>query len=297
MTIVGNSTSRLSLILHEERNQFSIGESVTVKMEVINYSDQNVEVPGFQFDWDELVFRTPNDVRLIGPRGDDLMGAYRQSGSDALAGISVQANNSEWLYLPISTYMETLVPGDYRFQVTLTADGESYQSNVFAFSLKDVPTNAAKNEVELEIARSEPDELAELYLNTTFLNRSNRAITFLKPQEDSFSGWANPVYRFKVIDKNDRVIQQARRSGTMAEPVYDAQSMVTLLPGERLEQRLRLENFPLLAGSGTYRISLEYIVREDAIGKGGQILDRKMNWDPDVFLGRLVSNEVVITVT
>lgn len=39
-------------------------------------------------------------------------------------------------------------------------------------------------------------------------------------------------------------------------------------------------------------LSLTYIVRKQVIGKGGDMLDKWMNWEERVFLGRIESNEI-----
>jgi hypothetical protein len=51
-----------------------------------------------------------------------------------------------------------------------------------------------------------------------------------------------------------------------------------------------------MRAAGTYRVRLTYLVRDRAIGKGGVVLDRLMEWDPEVFVGRLESNEVEVSV-
>jgi hypothetical protein len=133
-------------------------------------------------------------------------------------------------------------------------------------------------------------------IEAIFTNKSDKPIIFLKPQEDSLDGWVNPVYQFTVVDNAGRSLALTLRCGSMATPVYNDSAQFIIASGGFYRQKVQLPLFPEMHKPGEYRVRLTYIVRDKAIGKGGVVLDKKMNWEKEVFVGRLESNEVTITI-
>lgn len=288
----------VQVILHLEREEYSIGESVSPRLQVLNGKVSPVKISGFAFDWDELAFSEPNAARLIAPDGQDLMLPYKQP-VDSGAGIVVQAGGEEWQILPISSHLHLRRTGDYSFQLELADDqGDVWQSNDVRFNLKDVEYSDSPDLVELTVDPQNPSFAATdpIHIHARFTNKAEETLTFLKPQDDSLDGWANPIYQFTVTDDVGRELPLARRSGTMATPKYSDDTQFTLRPGGSHAETLRLPVFPKMRKAGEYKVRLTYIVRENAVGKGGVVLDRSMNWPRGVFVGRLASNETTVKI-
>lgn len=296
-----NMGSQFQIIVHSDREHYSIGESVVLRMQLRNGTALPVTIStGFVFDWERLRFSSPHAVHLLDPHGQDLFGSFRQSAPPAgSAPITIKGGGEEWLYLPITNHLRLQEPGNYSFSVELgDTSGVLHHSNRISFRLEDVEYSMPRELVSLSLrsrkrsfSKTEPIELQAI-----FENSSSRPITFLKPQQDSFEGWVNPVYLFSVIDAAGRGLATGPRCGTMASPIYDESTRFTTQPGESFTQDLTLPLFPEMQQPGTYRVQLTYMVRRNAIGKAGVILDRPMNWDSDVFVGRIVSSELLIII-
>jgi hypothetical protein len=295
----GADSRKVQVILHPDRESYRIAESIRPKLEIQNQHEFPVEiVGGFEFDWERLAFLSPNAVHLVDPDGNDQMLPYERRGSLAGFGapIVVEGRKAEWLYLPISSHLHLRQLGNYRFWLELFDSlGGLHSTNQISFQLMDIDSSFSPDLIGLQLeARSSSFAVNErMTVAAVFANKSQRAITFLRPQQDSFDGWVNPIYQFTIIDGQGRSLAMARRDGTMATPVYDESATFTVGPGERYSQDLILPLFPTMRNQGEYRVRLSYIVNERAIGKGGDVLDQIMNWEDGVFVGRVESNEQV----
>ena len=204
------------------------------------------------------------------------------------------------MYLPIYAHFHLHEVGDYVFWLELLDEkGVLHQTNRIGFKLVDIEASVPTDHIELIIRPSKLTYTTQepIEIEASFINRHDKPLTFLKPQQDSLYGWVNPALQFTVRDSLGGTLALARRSGTMAIPVYDATTQFTVAPGNSDVELLQLPDFPKMRQPGDYRVQLTYLVRKKAIGKAGTVLDREMNWSPDVFTGRIESNTTNITVT
>lgn len=296
-------TDLVNLVLHLERSSYSIGESIRPKLQIQNRTSRQVVFrTGFVYDWERLAFAAPNAVHLIDPDGKELALPYRRDSVyfESIKPLTVDAGKDEWLYLPLSAQFQLRTPGTYSFRIALSDDGNKvYTSNEVSFTLSDVEYNIAPDKVRLSLRlirqRFAPDEPVEV--EVAFANNSDRVLLFLMPQEDSLDGWVNPVYRFVVFDSAGRSLPLPLRCGSMAEPLYDEKSLFLIEPGKEHRFKLTLPKFAGLHQPGEYNVRLTYIVREKAIGKGGDLLDQIMPWDKRTFIGRIESEVLSIAIT
>jgi hypothetical protein len=289
----------IELILHPDRDQYSIGEAIRPRLQIMCQRDVQVAFRDFAFTWDKLAFSSPSEAHLIASHGQDLLLPYRVP-VGALSDyppLEVGPNSEEWLYLPISSHLHLRQPTTYVFWLQLLDDaGMVHQTNQINFGLVDVESSIPTGRVELILdpVRQTFPNAQTVELTVVFVNRWETPLVFLIPQQDSFDGWVNPVYQFTVVDSAGRSLPLARRSGTMSSPTYDAAHEFRIGPSNSYRQVLRLPVFPDMTNPGEYRLQLTYLVRDKAVGKGGLLLDRNMNWSVDTFIGRLESNEVAV---
>lgn len=289
------------LLLHPERDRYAIGEPVRPQLQIENRDARALDIgAGFSFDWERLAFAAPNEIHLLDPEGHDLAAPYRR-GADEPPGapaMYIAPGKDEWLYLPVYAHIDLSRPGEYRMSVALADTGGAlYASDEIRFRVEDIPAprpGAARIALTPRRAAFRADDPIEI--EAQFINESDREIVFLTPQEDSFYGWVNPVYRFRVIDHRGRGLPLALRSGTMAQPSYPPDMRFAVAPRQTHTQILSLPDFPDIHSPGDYRVTLTYLVRDQAIGKAGVILDQEMRWPDDVFRGRIESAEVTIAI-
>lgn len=297
-----SNSETVQVILHSERELYSVGESIRLKLELRNQGEFPIEISrGFEFDWERLVFADPNAAHLIGPDGQDKLRPYERPASFGgfRPPIRLEVGKAEWVYLPISQHLHLRQLGIYTFWVELLDNlGVLHRSDQITFELVDIQYSLAPELVELtlESTRSFLTMGEPVLVRAVFTNKSDQPIIFLRPQEDSFDGWVNPVYQFVVFDVAGRSLPLARRSGSMAAPAYDKTTQFTVDPGQSRELNLQLPVFPDMKHPGEYRLSLTYLVRRQVIGKGGDVLDKWMNWEERVFLGRIESNEIGLKI-
>lgn len=296
---MSSQAQAVQVILHLDRAQFLIGEAITPRLQITNNTGAPIRIgAGVRLSGSDWTWTPPNAVRLIGPDGSDLMQPYAQPNlSDAP--IEIAPGSEHWQTLPLNAHLHLRTPGSYRLSVELAIEGDGVvRSDELRFELRDVVASLPPEQIGLEIAAPATIERwsGALQITATFTNHAAQPITLLKPQDDSYDGWVNPAYLFSVIDEAGRGLARALRSGSIGRPVYDDTNMITLAPGATWEQPLQLADIPALQPPGTYRIRLTYIVRDTAIGKGGAAIDQPLRWEPQVFIGRLESNELRITL-
>jgi hypothetical protein len=290
----------VSLIVTADRDTFTIGESIRLRLRIHNPTPTAVELPGITWDDEVLAFTPPAVARLLAPDGRDLLAPYARPASFSHgAPWRVEAGKDEYYQLPITSHLALRQPGEYRFSLTLAdRGGRSYTSNPLAFRLADIEASLPAGAVELRLALVKPEFRAgeRIEAEAAFVNRSDKPVVFLRPQQDSFDGWANPSYLFHLTDSEGRGVTRALRCGDLATPEYGEESFFTVKPGGSATLRLRIADYPGLERPGTYRAGLTYIVRRHAVGVGGATLDREMSWLAGTFLGRLESNEATLVI-
>jgi hypothetical protein len=283
-----------------DRQVYEIGESIRVKLRLTNRGVSPVAIRQFVFDEQRLAFAPPSAAHLVGPDGRDVFAPYAEPPTAGLYDprLSLAPHGEEWALLPVSTFADLSEPGRYEFWLELLDDrGRVAESDRLHFDLTDsAATLRPPVALSLQPARTTLVATEPIDVEAVFANHGNAPAIVLKPQEDSLSGWVNPVYRFTVMDERGRLLAPELRSGTMATPSYDAMTRIAVPPGGTTRVPLRLPDLPGLMTSGTYRIRLTYIVRDRAIGKGGTVLDRPMQWPSGTFVGRLESNTVTIQI-
>lgn len=300
MKIKDNNKSAM-IILYSDTDVSLLGEPVRIKMQIINNNSETISISGFRFDWEELTFFPPNSVHLLDPDKKELALPYECAPSDyeAISFIKVPAQGEEWFYLPLYRYFNFRKPGQYEFSLQLQDNKEkTFKSNIVYFTLKEDVTLLAPDKIDLkiEIQNKKVKTSEKIIITAVWTNQSTRTYTFLKPQDDSYNGWVNPVYQFIVKDSARRILPIALRSGSMATPRYDHSTMFSLKPESSFEQSLLFPIFPKMRQPGNYNIQLIYLVRKKQIGKGGKVLERDMAWDKDVFIGRIESNIITVQI-
>ncbi len=301
MQLVKSENEIVQVILYPEQDIYSIGEPIRPKLQVKNNGQAPIEIYGFVFGWDKLTFNLPNAAHLIGPDNQDNLVVYQQSAEtiENSPFIQIEAGGDKWYYLPIYHHLHLRKLGKYTFWIELADNlGQVHRSNEISFQLVDVPSSIPSQLVELNLQTLHPSfaSMERIEFDATITNKSDKKLTFLKPQQDSFDGWVNPVYQFTVISDDGRSLALALRDGNMDVPTYNATTQFTIAPRGTYRQKLQLPVFPEMQNPGTYQVRLTYLVRQEAIGKAGTILDRQMNWAKEVFIGRLESNEISITI-
>lgn len=288
------------LIVNPDRDTFMIGESIRLRLQIQNPTSAALEFPGITWDDEVLAFTPPAVARLLAPDGRDLLAPYERPASFSHgAPWRVEPGKNEYYQLPLTSHLALRQPGQYRFSLTLAdRNGRSYTSNPLMFHLADVEASLPAGAVELRLTLVKPELRTgeRIEAEAVFVNRSDKPVIFLRPQQDSFDGWANPSYRFHVTDSEGRGVTRALRCGDLATPEYGEEAFFTVKPGGSTAQKLRIADFPGLEKPGTYQVGLTYSVRRHAVGVGGATLDREMSWPAGTFLGRLESNETTLVI-
>ncbi|MGA1867320.1 MAG: hypothetical protein ACMUJM_02120 [bacterium] len=294
-----NSEESVMIKLYPTADSFLLGEPVSVKAQIINNTRDEISFPGFRFDWEELAFAPPNRVSLLDSRGRELASPYEGVPALGYKSVTVPPEKEEWAYLPLYPYFFFTREGEYSFSLSLQDNQKRiFKSDTVRFTMKKDNSLKAPEGLELKLeTKKEAIHFGDaISFDARFTNRSAQKRTFLKPQQDSYSGWVNPVYQFIVKDAKGRMLPMALRGGSMATPVYDSASMFSLSPGESGLVPLKLPPFPRMSSPGDYTISLIYLVRTKRIGKAGVILEEDTSWDKDVFTGRIVADPVTIRI-
>lgn len=290
----------VQLVVHlaDDRDVYSVGEWIALELQIVNKGESPVEFQDFSFPG--LAFSPPHSMHLIGPDGEDRLLPHRQSSRemDIFPPVQVGAREEEWMYVPLTSYLLLKMPGRYSFWLELVDDGRNrYRSNRVDFELMAIEPSVPTDLIELSLQPEASSFSATdiIRVTATFTNNSGQTVTFLKPQDGSRVGWANPIYDFTVIDEDSRSLREPPIGAILVGPVYNERTWFTLRPGESHEQELmplQLIYEPLPA---KYRVRLTYIVHENAV-KMGTLTDRAMNWEKDVFTGLIESNVVTIVV-
>ncbi len=255
--------------------------------------------PSFIFSEEKLAFAAPGGPHLLAPDGRDLLAPYRLTAAVAPGlGIEVEPGRDEHRILPLSRFADLRRPGRYRFWLELQDHaGRLHESNRVPFEITEVESVAPAGPIVLSLHLPSPAPAPyPVEAEVRFENLSPEPVVILRPQEDSFDGWVNPAYLFTVTDGQGRLLPPAPRTGSMAEPVYDEDAFLHLPPGGSALLDLRLPLLPDLSAAGPVRVRLDYIVRQHAVGKLGVLLERRVIWPRNTFVGRLESNEASLAL-
>jgi hypothetical protein len=239
-------------------------------------------------------------MHLIGPDGEDRLLPYRQSSRemDIFPRVQVGAGEEEFTYVALSSYLSLRMPGRYSFWLEIVDDeGNRYRSNQVEFELIAVEPSVPTDLIELSLhpESSSFSATEHIRVEATFTKNSGQPLTFLKPQDGSRVGWVNPIYDFTVIDEDGRILREPPIGAILVVPVYNKRTRYTLLPGESYEQELMPLQLIFEPPPGKYRLRLTYIVHENSI-EMGNLTDRAMNWEKDVFTGLIESNDIIVNV-
>ena len=146
------------VILHPDREMYSMTESIRPRLEIRNRSDSSVEiVGGFAFDWERLAFCTPNAVHLMAPDGRDLVRPYHRE-APFLASeypIRLGPGSSHWRYLPVSNFLHLRQVGEYELWLELLdSTGELHRTDHVTFRVTDVEPSVPPGTIELSLGSS-----------------------------------------------------------------------------------------------------------------------------------------------
>jgi len=292
----------LQLILHNDHESCLVGEMIQPKLQIVNTSDMPVEMnENFIFDDNSLAFSSPNAFYLEDPDGVDLLIKYKKSKPFTYGQpVRVEANNEEWLYLPLSLYFRLRKPGLYTMWIELSDQfGKTHTSNHIQFSLIDIESSIPFEDIFLSIQsiNSKFGSGEQIEIDALFTNRSHETIILLRPQEDSLDTNINPMYQFTVVDEEGCILPFPQRCGTMEKPVYDETAMVTLRPEKTWIVTLLLPKFIGLHYPGKYKIYLTYIVGDFRIGYEHSSLNKiPPHLNKNILRSVLTSNELEIQV-
>jgi len=279
---------------------YSIGEYIGFDLQIVNNDKVPIEFHEFAFDGIRLAFSSPNAAHLIGPDGQDLLLPYERFDTpyDYGSPVQVPPNSEEWSELVISNYLQLRQPGQYVFWLELTDNfGKMYKSNSVSFQLMDIEPSVSPDLIELTLSIPSQNKalfFLERIAEVTFTNNSGVPLTFLTPQDGSESAWVSPVYQFVIVDSSGRSLAMPP-SDVHGKPVYDETTQFTIPPGGSYRQQIGVPNYLEVQKPGEYQVRLTYLVRKHASSMGF-VLDDLMDWDENVFIGRLESNQIKIVL-
>lgn len=279
-----------------DNNIYLIGAPLAFDIGVENNSQTPVEFHNFVVLYHKLAFFTPQQVHLIAPNGQDLLLPYKQNDSSSGETFRVEAQDSDGTILFADQFLRLREPGRYSFWVELEDEtGESYRSNTLTFHLEDSEPSVPSNLIELRL-----NPLHDSYamwegvdIEVTFTNLTDNSLTFLKPQDGSTYGWINPIYNYSSLNEHGQRLPTAPGDQGLP-PIYDETTMFTLEPEESFSFTNLVPGFNWMQKPGDYQVQLTYIVRANKLD--WSVRDEPMNWDEDVFIGRLESNRIDITI-
>lgn len=313
------SVSSVELILHSasEENEKWIGTGgVSYTLQIKNHSDFPVEFTGFLNEHREgqsfFAFSPPNAAHLIAPDGQDLFAVYsqespvnQQSAVNARDGavieqfdpLRVEANSDRWQSIVIGPYADLTQAGTYTFWIELEDNfGQLHQSSKVSFTLKDVNSSIALESLDIDLKFEKDIYKIEDLLNLDvgfeygFRNKSEETVSFLRRLNFN-TPVQNPIFQLIIRDANGHMIPKMGSDASSYVGI-DELEYIVLSPGEESYQMDYLPHFPGMRKPGEYHIQLVYIVHENDLLSG-----EPMDWDENVFTGRLESNEAVITIT
>jgi hypothetical protein len=280
---------------------YSMGEGILFELQIINNNEIPIEFHEFDFSDIKLAFSSPNAIRLIGPDGDDLLLPYdvRDTTYDYGEPLQVDPKGEKWRILPITSNIHLQKSGEYTLWVELADNfGIVHMSNSITFYVQEIEPSISPELVTLTLTIPSENKSAfftERVVEVTFTNNSDVPLTFLIPQVGSVSGWINPGYQLSVVDSSGRFLVMVPTEFVPDKPVYDESTRFTVAPGESYRQQVGVPNYLGVQPSETYEVWLTYLVREQ-FTRWGVVTDELMDWDETVFIGRIESNRLRVTL-
>jgi hypothetical protein len=300
----GASRNDVSVVIShawEEYNvggEFNIGEPLLFAINIENQGDPVVEIINFASREHEIAFSNPDGLHLIDPSGQDLLAPYRNGDANNLdqngSPITIEPGQNYARALPIHTHLFLNEPGQYTFWAELEdSSGNMYKRNELQFDLIDINASAPSDLIDLTLM---PDEISfhvgdRWDIQIAFTNNSTEPLTFLEERELSPTGLRNPIYRYVAGDETGRGLPLPSTDFGAEDEI----TRFTLQPGESHQFSEHMPRFPDMRRTGVFKVQLTYMVRNNLI-EYGFVTDQPMNWEDDVFVGRLVSNEITVII-
>lgn len=289
----------IELAITVNRDVFTMNEPISATLTVKNTSDSTISVGKNTFiDWQFISFGAPNELSLIAPDGKNLAHVHQSEKKPGDFLVTLPPRSEKAIRIPLFKLFDFSQTGVYSLQLKLfDAKGVGYESNRVEFTLNE-EENAEKADLRLglEMKQTSYAPGQALLVSLEFINESKKDQRILLPQDDSFDGWVNPVYKFVIKDAQGRMIPMPARDGSMAEAHYLEANSRFIQAGKTTG--LEIE-FPYVRNElmpGVYSLKVIYIVRKQKIGKTGVLLDEKMDWPPSVQPGAIISNTVSFEV-
>lgn len=287
------NTTSSHIVIMPLQDDFLIGEGAVFSINIQNNQDIPIDL---------LV---PLRFHLVAPNGEDI---YPQTNLDDVEPqakmITIDSQSTKRIPFGIPSHVNLLQLGSYT--LWMEADdraGNSYKSNDAVFNVIEKEYDVSSENINLMISSNHAYKLDDtLDFQIRFTNFSDKPLTFLKPQEGSFLGWRYPMYLLIITDQDGNNLEYPG-SEAVDDPVYSPDTMFTIQAGETYQFTDTLPRFSGLDHSGIYKIQLIYVVRDqekfffwEPFSSGDAFQPEPINWDEDVFLGHIMSNEITITI-
>lgn len=313
----GNSSdsSDVELVLHVTSDGHrKVGMGVGFELQIINHQPFSVQFDDFLNEGKQgqsfFAFTRPSAAHLFGPDGQDLLAVYSQESSvleqpivvdrkqgstiEQFEPLQVEANAESWQFFQLWQLAVLDQPGTYTFWVELEDNfGQLHQSNKVDFTLEGIEQSVLPEFLELEV-QFERDrytivELLDVKFEYGFKNSSDETLLFLRRLYFNLP-IQSPVFQLIVRDAKGRILPIILSDAPQYISI-DELHYIPLQPGQQHFQTDYLPYFPGMYTPGEYTIQLIYTVFENDILSG-----KPLNWKENVFIGRLESNEVILTV-
>jgi hypothetical protein len=280
---------------------YTIGEPIDLDIGINNSGNGRLAIGNFSAPpLYYFTFPKTFTFHLIAPDGQDLLLPYLQGAEQELPPpLYIEPHGQLAFRIQLSWYLHLRELGEYRFWIELKDDqGTVIQSNRITFQLVNVESNISSSLIELTLDPSRPSFKFKdrLDMEITFANHTEIPLTFLKPHTWSFYGWINPIYEFTVSDELGRGLAIPQTDISESPPDYsDSTLRFTIPPEDSYGLSVHLPRYDAFQNPGIYRVRLAYIVRRNTL-LWGVPTEELLNWSSDVFIGRIESNEIFITI-
>lgn len=286
------SKETIRIYINHTRDQFQIGEWIPLKLEINNHGEEDLVFSGIRMEYTELAFAPELKPELIGPSGENLLLPFigRPIQERPWLDFTITPGSSRDYDIFFHNAISFTQPGKYRLNVPFVdVNGVEYSHEPIEFEIMDMPVAEG---ISLEIKGPDAVPVKGKYpLEITFVNNSKEDKIFYLPQEASESLLAYPFY---WVQLKSEAGYGCTRGGfdEFEEPDYGRSQRISLDAGESHTMKYEVAGFECLREEGKLEMTLEYILRDDALGFNGNITDEKMSWKRGTFKGRLVSNTI-----
>lgn len=285
------------IVITSLRDNILIGERPAFLISIENNHDIPIEIPyPFQF---HLI--TPNDTDI-----SSQININKIADQEKILIIEPQSTTTLPLGIP-SPVVDLLQLGQYTLWIELDDEAESsVRSNDAVFNIIENKYNVSPEDVALTIVSNSTYKADDArYIEIYFENLSNKPLTFLRAQDGSHMGVHYPMYLFKVTDQDGQSLSFPI-GDVPSPPIYSEDKTFTIQPNHSYKLVEVLPRFYGLDHPGTYKIQLLYAVRDLEIFSPGKAYIayrleepyqlESINWDEDVFLGHIMSNEITVII-